>query len=591
MAPVPWPALASFLAAAGTVALVAYLRRHRGKPGADWFLASLSCQGLMSLAYGVALLVANPTLRWALEAVVWTTIAGTGVYFVLFVTAYTGRARLLDGWRPAIAALPAVVGGIVVTNPYHHIAWRGYQADPVAGMTTVSYTIQPVALALMTAGILAIGVGSLLLFDTVVSYGPLYRGEAVAVGLSTLPPLAALLVWAYGLGPVPELNFATVMFLPHIALDAYAFAGSDMFEFHPATRRAGERAAIDDLGTPVVIVDEQARVVTLNAAAESAFGVDKTAALTRPLADLLGVDDFDSTAEPTAADGGTDADSPGQRDGDDAANLDGDDTVTVRREGSQSVYAVTSTPLTGANDTHVGDTVVFQDVTAERQREQRLNVLNRVLRHNLRNDMTVVRGFTQAAAGRVADEEATGMLDRATDAADDLVALGEKAREVERVLDRDGTTERVELGPLFDRVVADRRGEDDDATVTVAAGDLSVRTDPPVLETVVGELLENALAHAGSEPRIELAAERRADTVAITVSDDGPGIPDHERAAIDAGVESALEHGSGLGLWLANWGAASLGGSLVLDSDADGTTVSVELPAVTENRGDENGEQ
>jgi len=135
-------------------------------------------------------------------------------------------------------------------------------------------------------------------------------------------------------------------------------------------------------------------------------------------------------------------------------------------------------------------------------------------------------------------------------------------------------------------VVADRRG-DDDATVTVAAADLSVRTDPPVLETVVGELLENALAHAGSTPTVELAAERRADTVAVTVSDDGPGIPDHERSAIDAGVESALEHGSGLGLWLANWGTASLGGTLVLDSDADGTTVSVELPASEETATDD----
>jgi len=568
MAPVPWPAFASFAAAAGTVALVAYLRRHRGKPGANWFLASLTCQALMSFAYGVALVVANPALRWALEVVVWVTIAGTGVYFVLFATAYTGRARLLEGRRPAIAALPAVVGAIVVTNPYHHVAWRGYHVDPVAGMTTVSYTIQPVALALMTAGIVAIGVGSLLLFDTVVSYGPLYRGEAVAVGLSTIPPLAALLVWAYGVGPVPELNFATVMFLPHIALDAYAFVGSDMFEFHPATRRAGERAAIDDLGTPVVIVDEQGRVVTLNAAAESAFGLDKTTALTRPLATLLDVDDLDATSGTTAADGGTDA----------REATDGD-TVTVRREGGQSVYAVTSTPLTGANGAYVGDTVVFQDVTAERRREQRLNVLNRVLRHNLRNDMTVVRGFTEVAADRVADEEAVGMLDRATDAADDLVVLGEKAREVERVLDRDGTTERVGLEPLLERVVTDRRDEESATTVTIDAGDLSVRTDPPVLETVVGELLENALAHAGSTPTVEIAVERRGDSVAVTVSDDGPGIPDHERAAIDAGVESALEHGSGLGLWLANWGATSLGGSLVLDSDADGTTVTVELPA------------
>jgi signal transduction histidine kinase len=103
-----------------------------------------------------------------------------------------------------------------------------------------------------------------------------------------------------------------------------------------------------------------------------------------------------------------------------------------------------------------------------------------------------------------------------------------------------------------------------------------------VLKTVVGEPVENALVHAGPEPTVELVVQRRADAVAVTVTDDGPGIPEHERAAIDAGVESALEHGSGLGLWLANWGATSLGGRLVLDSNG-GTTATVELPGSGES--------
>ena len=409
----------------------------------------------------------------------------------------------------------------------------------------------------MTAGIAAIGVGSLLLFDTVVSYGPLYRGEAVAVGLSTIPPLAALLVWAYGLGPVPELNLTTTLFLPHVALDAYAFVGSGMFEFHPATRRVGERAAIDDLGTPVVIVDERGRVVTLNAAAEDAFDVEKSVALTRPLDALLD--------EGTVALAG--ARTPG-----------GGDTVTVRREGGQSVYAVTSTPLVDGRDRHVGHTVVFQDVTAERRREQRLNVLNRVLRHNLRNEMTVIRGFTEMAADGVENDDAAAMLDRALGAADDLSSLGEKAREVERVLDRDGRAEQAALAPLLERVREDRHEANPEATVTVNAGDVSVTTDPPTLETVVGELLENALVHGGAAPTVTLGAERREEGVAVTVTDDGPGVPEHERAAIDAGAESPLEHGSGLGLWVVRWVCESCGGRLHFgESDLGGTAVVLSL--------------
>ena len=417
MAPLPWPAAASLLAAAGTVLLIRYLWQYRGKPGADWFLASLSFQTTWSVAYGVGLLTFAEPVRWALEVLSWTGMAGTGVYFLAFAFAYTGRGHIVERSRQVFLAFPVVIGLIGATNPVHQLVWVDFTLVPVAGMAGATYDMRLWAVVAATAGVSTISIGSVLLFDTVVSYGPLYRREAIAVGLSTIPPVVAVLLWLYGLGPVPEVNFATVMFLPHVALDAYAFAGSDMFEFHPATRRAGERAAIDDLGAPVVIVDEQERVVTLNTAAEEAFDVRKEGALTRPLAAVLGEGSVDPAAE--------------------------EDTLRLQRGGRRQIFGVTSTPLSDADATHVGYTVVFQDVTAERRREQRLDVLNRVLRHNLRNDMTVVQGFTEAAAGRIDDPETRSMLDRATSKTTELVALGEFVERVERVLDSDPRSERV----------------------------------------------------------------------------------------------------------------------------------------------------
>ncbi|WP_123535723.1 histidine kinase N-terminal 7TM domain-containing protein [Halosimplex salinum] len=551
MAPLPWPAAASLLAAGGTLLLIRYLRQYRGKPGADWFLASLSFQTVWSAAYGVALLTFAEPIRWALEVVSWAGMAGTGVYFLAFALAYTGRGHLVERWWRGFLGFPILIGLIGATNPVHGLAWVDFTVVPVAGMAGATYDMRLWATVAATIGVLSITVGSLVLFDTVVSYGPLYRREAVAVGLSTIPPVVAVLVWIYGLGPVPEVNFATVMFLPHVALDAYAFAGSDMFEFHPATRRVGERAAIDDLGAPVVIVDEQRRVVTLNGAAESSFGVPKAAALTRPLDELFG----EGSVDPTAT----------------------DDTVTVQTEGRQRIYAVTATSLSDAGGTHVGYTVVFQDVTAERRREQRLAVLNRVLRHNLRNDMTVVRGFTEAAAERVDDAETRSMLDRAAAKSTELVALGENARTVERVLDSDPRSERVALADLLGAVRDEHVDGDEGTTVSVDASDVAVTSDPAVLQVVVGALLENALEHAGEAPTVVLSAERRNGAVAVGVADDGPGVPEHELDVLDADAESALEHGSGLGLWLANWGATTLGGDLAFDT-SDGTTATVTVP-------------
>jgi len=155
-----------------------------------------------------------------------------------------------DEGRPGDAGAPSRRGRRRRHEPWHGLVWSGFEVISVAGVSTASYALQPWALAIAAVGAVFPLVASVLLFDTVVSYGPLYRRGGGRRRLSTLPPTAALYAWLFGLGSAPTVNFATVLFLPHVLFDAYAFVGSDMFEFHPATRRTGERAALDDLGNP-----------------------------------------------------------------------------------------------------------------------------------------------------------------------------------------------------------------------------------------------------------------------------------------------------------------------------------------------------
>ena len=551
-----WIVVASLLSGAGTLLLLRYVWGYRQKPGAGWFLVSLSAQFVWSVAYGTALLVRTPWLRWALEIVVWTAMAALIAAFVAFALEYTGRASVQSDRRIAlVAAAPLAMVLVTATNPIHQLAWTNFAIDPVAGLATVSYDLRWWAVIGTTVGVLLASVSSLLLFDTVLSYGRLYRREAIAVGLSTVPPSVALLVWLYGLGPVPQLSLATVFFLPHIALDAYAFVGNEMFEFHPATRRAGERAAIEDLGNPVVIVDERDRIVTLNDAAVTVLGVDKRTVLTEHLDDQFPSDSIDPTAKT-------------QR-------------VQLRENGTARTYAVTTTPLRDGRDDLVGYTVVLQDVTEELRREQRLAVLNRVLRHNLRNDMTVIRGFAEAAAAEAPGDEngeVRGMLDRVVGKADELVTLGEKAREIERVLDREQHPKTVDLEGLLTNLAATVDPDDVTIDVTVDPADLQVTADRETLEVVLESLLDNAIRHGANDGgTVALSATRVDDQVHISVADDGPGLPANERAVLDSGEETDLEHGTGLGLWLVTWGAQQLGADLRVTDDG-GTTATIVLP-------------
>ena len=247
--------------------------------------------------------------------------------------------------------------------------------------------------------------------------------------------------------------------------------------------------------------------------------------------------------------------------------------------------------LSAGERRHVG---VADDVTERRRREQRLEVFNRVLRHNLRNHLDVVK----AHAEQLADGESGGARHaaRILETADRLDSMGQRARAVDRIVARAFDPEPIAV----DGLVADtleglpiREG----ITVETTVPEGSVVTDRDALHAALAAALDNAVEYADS--RVQIVAswvddtgesgandEPRADherrALRVTIADDGPGIPDAELATLQSGTETDLRHGRGLGLWQLRWGVDELNGTLAFDTD-DGTTVEITIP----HRGEE----
>ncbi len=64
------------------------------------------------------------------------------------------------------------------------------------------------------------------------------------------------------------------------------------------------------------------------------------------------------------------------------------------------------------------------------------------------------------------------------------------------------------------------------------------------------------------------------DGCEIQVTDDGPGIPESELSALETSTETALQHGTGLGLWQLTWAVRTLDGTVSFDT-SNGTTVTI----------------
>ncbi len=202
---------------------------------------------------------------------------------------------------------------------------------------------------------------------------------------------------------------------------------------------------------------------------------------------------------------------------------------------------------------------------------QQLQVLSRVFRHNVRNDLNVIQGYTNLLAERVDDERSRECLDTIRQTTDDVVAISEKLRVIEDA-SPGAPTGRIDL------VDAVRDATDDvadpDVTITVETpSEAWIRADSSV-EYPIREVIENAVTHNDeSTRRVEARVTENGSTTCLEVRDNGPGIPDDERAVLRAEEETPLSHASSIGLWLVKWMCETQGGTVGFETTDDGTTV------------------
>ncbi|WP_049985151.1 sensor histidine kinase [Halobellus rufus] len=211
---------------------------------------------------------------------------------------------------------------------------------------------------------------------------------------------------------------------------------------------------------------------------------------------------------------------------------------------------------------------------------RRTAVLNRVLRHNLRNEAQVLAGHADIVAG-VPDAEqirrSAAVLKRS---ADTVGSLAEGAKTITRERDRaPDEFEPTDPVDVFGAAIEHARDRYPDVEFDFDAPD---RIDATVrasggLRTALNELLENAAEHG--EPPVEASVRVLPEAVELSVTDHGGGIPDHERDVVvgDADI-TQLTHGSGLGLWVAETVADTHRGSLSFSEGASSTTVTLSIP-------------
>lgn len=511
-----------------------------------YFLASTGIQtgtNLVGISFSrnlEYLLIGSTPLRGLL------TISGIFAWF-WFVYEYTTQASRRD--ELLIFAISAVLVAVATLNGLvGALVAFGYIQLP----TALRAGFFPFAnlLEILGTGI-AIGVGVAQLFRTARRHSPFARGAAAALTLPIVFPY--LLRYLYQFGIVPQ--FQRIQSLRLIALSLglggclLATKHYRLFDQLPAAQAIGRQTSFDTVNTAITVLDDKHRVSDLNTSAEALFGVTKDEVIGRPIGELA---PRGATQESLVDTGGLTFELAS------GAVVEAETTVTTDDRGRE-----------------FGRVIVYKDITQERRRQQRIQVLNRVLRHNLRNRLAVVHGQIDALShgSEPLDED----VSKVKVTLDDLVEMGSKAGKIENILQADISVDsKRPVADIVRMAVDDLEQEYGPMNVDiVASSSVTTTANPFILESIFVELIENTIEHAGdTSPAVEVLE----DGSGIVVRDSGPGIPDDEIEVFTTGEETPLQHGSGLGLWLVKWGVERLGGDVQFETGDTGTQIMVSLP-------------
>jgi signal transduction histidine kinase len=219
--------------------------------------------------------------------------------------------------------------------------------------------------------------------------------------------------------------------------------------------------------------------------------------------------------------------------------------------------------------------------------------VSNAIAHDLRTPIARARARLEDAAShagtetelRMAVERAVADLDGVTSVFQALLRIAE----IEAGSRRSAFAE-IDLGPLL-ADLADLYAavaEDNGLNLTLRVADtLPAFGDRDMLQQAVANLLDNAIKFSPSGGGIVLAAERLEKQVLISVSDQGPGIPEHDRARATErffrGEQARNTPGSGLGLALVQAVATLHEGTVVLEDANPGLRVTMLIRAAPPN--------
>jgi PAS domain S-box-containing protein len=486
------------------------------------------------------------TLASANLVLLSANIAG-GAWFMLTLE-YTQRKRFPNRLFLLFLVVPALTQVIAWTNPMHGLLWGPGTVVDSSGVLHADQRLWFGVHAIYSFLLTIVSIG--LLLRSFVRFEGLYRKQSAILLVGVLFPFTSSLVFTTGLVLPDYLNPTPAAFIAGAAIFGWGLYQYRLFEIVPIARLT----AYDVMDEAVITVDERGAIADVNRAACDLFDLrDDT--IDEPFADAL--EAFPAVVAAYREDTVT-------------------DTLAVEVDGGYRYLTLDRKPVT-TGETRVGTVLVFKDVTELKRHENELELLKqvfgRVFRHDLSNDLNVIRARGELLASDAATAEAAHAR-TVVEKCDDIIETSKKARAIETIVSSDRRRHDVEVVSVVEGAAAWCRDRHPDAAIEVDAPPEAWARVDGKFELAIQGLIENGVVHNdGPDPWVRVSVTVESETVEITVADDDPGINPDEAEILETREISQLKHSSGLGLWLVHWVVRNSNGTVDFTNTETGALV------------------
>jgi len=481
----------------------------------------------------------------------WAGAALIPVAWLLFSLKYAGYDEYTTRqYILLFSVIPAITVFLGLTDSYHQLLYLDARLVEQNGMLTLTRTPGVWFWIIAVYTYLLGTLGLLPLLELVTSRVRTFRGQSLALLVGLLAPWVTNLLFLFDRLPTAGIDPTPIAFTVSGVAYLYALTRFELFGASPTPIRHARRSLYKQMHQGALVLDTRGTIVDMNDRAASVLKTTPEDALGKNL----------ETVSPDLATTGETA---------------GRKKSVFTPPGTRESYDVSENLVTDIHDRTIGRIVTLHDISDLFRMQQRLEVLHRVFRHNIRTNIQVILGH----AGYLATNNSRRKAETLKRNAIEIEATGEKVRKIIDVFEK-GRKDRgaLRLHSILQECVDAAARSYPEATVEYDPGPEDIVVDS-LFDIVCSNVIENATQHnVSSEPWVRVSVEADEEAVVVHVEDNGPGIEPHELALVEEGTETPLKHGSGFGLALVVWGTDIAGGSVEFESDASGTRVTLEMP-------------